>query len=798
MADTGKTIRASRTNVGGPNVGATPTERSQLVGHEVTQYRSESGLEGLSQVFADFFGTASHALSAVQDGLNYGRKAEIEQENAAQKRQALGDALTGKPMDERLSGDLDYYDAFRAVTAQRDGYSASQEFIGWYTNEWLPENPTGDLMAARQEWAAKNLMGSIDPDYEGQVLASFFDQTDSLIGKHQEFALKYQTAKGMEALGAAIDAEVASGTLTAATLSSFIEKARVLDPLNSVDAPARVMSVLLAAAQNHPSQMMAVSNLLQQDGTGMNGKSFAASWPETFADFQGKAVEAWNSVNTVADLQQLTEFEDRLRFATSLDDLADLGADVLEFREKSGAIGRTGTLLDQIASQAAKLEAQQIKFQGINGWFNGEEGAISASDLRANWTDWLHSNFGTSSILDVDPPTAVSLLQRLNGVVPEDVRTQLSASILDTRNPERAAQALALLNSLSATTGQDYAKSFLNDTAASLYRNVQARAQAMPNEPVENLLKVVQEARDGVKNWDADWKTIIGEPDTKKADQKVKAEIDRVLQATLGDMGFLGTGLFGSVPQIPLTLRESIYETARQMAIEAQANGRGWQSGVEDAILEISEGAELIPGADGQSYLRLGANTSLEYEDGSGMGIRPKLGTNVLNPQTGERVNTVQVFHDQLKELSESNRWALPSGTTTGIALNPLQPPELATAGLFSVEEDGVPILFPFGAEIAVGETPDDHAAFPGMGFQFGLAKALIGDTGLKTVALPDSEEAMDALVQLPEGFKFVRYSDPVYGDAWRLTYRPNFGKQKGLSLDEQIDRFAAENSGGW
>ncbi len=790
MADTGKSVRVSRTNIREPGSVTAPTQRTQIVEHEVHQYRSlGTGLESLGQVFSNFFNQASSALDSVREGVAHGEAQRIKQENAAQKRQALGDALTGKNMDPELVGDLDYYDAFRSVTAQRDGFSAYQDFHKWYLNDWLPENPTGDLMAARERWASENLTGSDDADYEGQVLASFFNQSDSLISTHEEAAVKFQTAKGIEALGSAIDAEVAGGTMSAATLASFIEKARILDPLNSAEAPARVASALLASANNHPERMMAVAGLLEEPGTGVNGKSFAQSWPETYSKYETDAVSNWQSINTTKEMVLFSALDDRLREAKTSEDLVQLSVDVLKFRQTHGALGKTGELLDQIAVKAAKIDKTETAFQGIDAYLLGDTGAVSPADLRKNWSDYMEQRVGTRNIMDprIEHEQAASIIQGLKGVIPEEVKNQVSSAITNTKDGASQVRAINLINDLTATTGKEYAKDYLSATAAQMYEQVAAISQ-VSSEPMESIISRVNEARDGVKDWNADWKTITGAADSTKAEDSVRKVINDNLWTTLGQPGWLG----GSLPfggrgvTIPPTLDKTIMDVARQKAIEAGANGRGWEEGVKDAISSIAANAEIIPGANGQLLLQLDADKDTRYIGEDGVeATRPRLGFAVPNPTTGQMVDTMQVYQDQLDALSLSDNWVFQDGSTDGVSLSPRSNSVFTASGLLEVYQDGEPITFAAGDEITrtVGKKVGLIAqVLPGL--------APTRNGGSQTLVLPDTVDQMNSLIpDLPQGFKFVRQETP-YGVVWQLGFRPNFGDQTGKTLDQQIEDF--------
>ncbi|MDR3473412.1 MAG: hypothetical protein P4M09_17270 [Devosia sp.] len=789
MADTGKNTRIAKTDFSGRDyAGQEPGQHTQLVAQEVHQFRSASdGLEGLSSAISSFLGQATNALSSVQQGVMYGEKAKIEQQNQSQKEQALGDALAGKPMDSSLQRDGDYYDAYRSVKAQRDGYGAYQDFNKWYLQDWLPGNPTGDLQSARQEWAKQNLTGSEDPSYEGQVLSAFYQNSDSMIPRHQEFALKYQTAQGLENFGAAVDAQVASGTMDVASLNDFKSKLMVLDPLNSADAPSRLANALLTSAQNHPEQMMTISHLLGQEGTGVNGKSFAQSWPDAYADFQNKAVSAWNSINSVDALKTQTDLEDRLRQATSMDDLVQLGVDTMKFRQKAGAMSATTSLMNAISAKAAQFDQQETAFQGIDAFMGGDTASADPSDVRKNFDGWMARTLGTNNVLKLDPAVATTMIHHLSGVVPDGLKTQLSAALVDDRNPAAQGQAITIMSGLSQTAGLDYAKQYLSGPAAQLFDQVSS-IRAVGNDSMETVLKRVNDARLGIKNWDADWKTITGEADPTKANDRVTATINQTLKDTLGGQGgLLGVGSQGA--QVPLDLTKTVMDLARQKAVEAQANGRGWEAGVKDAITEVASNAEVIPGANGQLFLSLKASQNSTYLDENGHeATRPRLGPNVVNPKTGVAVNTLDVYSTQLNQAATKQSWMFPHGVS-GIHLGDPGDPRYAPNGLVPVLDDALPIVYAAGQEVQLDHTPKTVMEK----IRQDNSKAGKPSTNV-SVAIPSDEAGMEKLFgNLPEGFKFLR-QDTAHGVVWLLGYRPNYGDKGGMSLDQR----ASMNGGGW
>lgn len=784
MITTGKSVRVARTNLGTAlPQSVIPTERTALVAHDLPEPRATKAdsLNALNAAIDRFTASAIGGLSAVQEGYQRGKLEEIRLDNEAQQRQAMGDALVGRDMDAALVDDNDYYSAFRSVRAQRDGFDAAQEFTSWYQQDWLPANPVGDLQAARDQWAKDNLTGADDADYEGQLLASFLDKTDVLLPEHMRSVLKHQTDAGVQALGALIDADVVSGGMTAARLVQHIESARILDPLNATEAPARVVTALLASANNHPSKIMAVSNLLSQPGTGVNEKSFAESFPDAYSAFQSSAVESYNSINTERELSAYTALTDRVRSAKTPEDLVSLTVDALKFREEFGAPAKVGALLYDIETA---LGAQAEIADGINAvfaWMNGDRTSDPA-DVRKFWTPMLEQ-MGLRSILDAEPAAGAALLHNLGGVVPDEAQAQLSASLLDVRNPAAQGKALQLLTALAQTSGKETAEAFLNGPSRQLFQQAYG-LMALTDAPLDEVLARVNESRSGIKSWDAGWKIITGaETDPKGRDAALK-----VVQAKLRE--HLGrTSLFGSSDvHMPATLTDSVLEIARTKAIEAEANGRGWEAAVVDAIGEIASRSEVVPTRRGL-VLVTGADRAASYLNADGATTtRPRLGTAVADPLTGKPVDTVRVFERQRDDLVNGNRWVLPGGDPSRFGLAPALRPELRARGMFAATDaDGNEIRFYPGDEVIPGAQRDEANQWNGL--PIGL-KVFDPDTAEK-VALPDTEDGMSALFDFgDDGFGFVPI-DTGDGIAWVLGYRPNFGNEASTSVDQKAVEFA-------
>lgn len=813
MADTGKNIRSTRTSVE-QRLGGLPTERTQLVPQEVHQFRSlATGLEGLNQVFDNFLGNFMSASDAVAHGVAVGERAKIEQQNAAQKRQALGDALAGKPMDPAAANDLDYYDAYRSVTAQKDGFKAASDFQQFYLQDWLPNNPTGDLAAAREEWMAKNLMGSQDKQYEGQVLAQFVQNTDELVAKHKEYAFKYQTDKGLQNLWSSVEATISSGQFDEAWLSDTIDKARALDPLNASEAPARVMSTLFNVANQHPDQMQAVAALLAKPGTGVNGKSFAQSFPDAYSEFQNKAVASWQQVNTLSDLKAVSDLEDKVAEATSADELAKVAADAIQFKTTRGGANQIDPLLSKIDAKAKQLQVQQ---DGIQTWATFLQGDTSAIPDNKYWSAFSQSLLGTSDILSAQDQTLQRrVMSGFKGIsVPDELKAQLTSGLLNMDHPDRQAAAFALISTLASRESVDYAKKFLDDDAWNTYRHVATLAQ-LTNANAPAIIEKINKFRSEVKDWNIGWEKVTGDKNSTDAEKKVLDLVDAKMREKMGDP------TWGSSTGFSADVKDTLLDTARIYAFEAEKLGRGWEAGVSDALNDIVGNAEVIPGADGRDRLTLRADTTAVWEDSDGIKHdRVRLGYQVPDPVTGEPRNTVKIYRQQLDMLVKTMPSLFTNGSPDGVTIRPPTGNMVfKQGGLFQVEEDGAPVQLVPGAKMILQDPnwkPFQTSGYHLPQIDLGITKGKVG-TDLSRpqdpprfteVSIPPPPtnpndpgqmEAWNAEVKafadkyLPEGFVPVVITTPR-GPILQLGYRPNFGTELGKTIDQQEAAYNAKH----
>lgn len=771
-----KSIRESRTNINGSLPALGPTVQDRVVPEETYKAPGQTGLEGLGQAMSNFFGQLNGALGNIQQGVNIGERERIAQENKAQKSQAAQDFYSGKAMDKSLMGDLDYYDTYRSLLSVKTADGAAQDFQNYYINDWAPQNPTGDLSTARDDWVKQNLAGSNDADFSAQTLAQFYKSTDQMVAAHQETAVKNQIAEGKQTLSAAIDADVRGGTFNPNRLAYYIEAYKSVDPLNPYEAAPYVAGELSNAARNHPDKGMTVLSALGRPGTGVNGKSFAESFPDAYSKLNSDVVQNWTAVksqeqwNVLDDLRQRSD-----NFKTASDDelkkwVTDLTATVSQY----GSPPIVGAMRHDYAEElqrraidgAGVAQTKQMLYQDL---------PKDASVIKKYLPSVLHQQ-GVDNILKGDPQAVSDVLVRAGGVVPEDYKVQLSSALTSFENPASQEAAAKLLVQITQKRDLKFADSFLSDDASRYLHHIVAE-QSATDEPIGTSIARANEIRRQGKalSWDEVIKVGQGEKASDKVNSAVDASVAKAVKATSW-VPFAGYSI-----TIPPDVRQTISDYALNVVEERGKQGVDWQSAVDEAVARIGSRGEVRP-ANGSYIFSLNTDHPSSWEAADGkIHNRPRLGFEEFNPTTGKTVNTVQVYERQLTALGQKYQPLLPNGSTSGVSLG--DNPYASAVGAYSVVQDGNPIIYLPGEPIKF-QVRDTSVSGP-MGVMRSQAPTF------KEVPFPADPKNSPVLAGLPEGFGFVPQPLANGQTGWVLSYRPTFGDQAGQTLEQRARAYS-------
>ena len=737
----------ARRRVAGKSAGTKlPTQRTQYARHAIPQVTSErAGLENMGNVFADFFGQGQRAIANLREEVMVGQRAQIEQENRAEAIQAQTDFYSGRGPDPKLANDLDYMDSFRGLQASRMASAAGRDFYMWYQTEYLPQNPMGDLVAAREEWARTNLMGIEDPEVQAQVLGKFFTSTEGMMGQHIENGIKMQRSVDVTNLNQSIYDEVVAGTMTPERIQWYITASQQIDPMNPMEAAPRVIASIMQSVRNNPQQTQHVIQTLTEAGTGINGRSFAESFPEAFADFQVGALNSYLQTNTMEEYEYFRAIEEEINSTADMTPsaMSQLALKITQGTALYGAGRQADALRAMMAKRFDDLVAKQSAVSYV-GQMLDDPGVMDASHLRKHFMDWMLDTHGTKNALEVDPAVLANDIARLSGVVPEDLKAQLSTALTNSANPGGQERVLRMLAAVSAARGEGYVEQYLSTPASNYYAHVSDKLGT--DLPLGDAIAQTNDARGtGRLPEDFDWITITGESTLGDAVAVVDSEIDSQVQTHFETNG-LFLGPFVTNIEIPENVMGVLRDHAKTIFAERSADGITYQDAVAAAVKRHIGNADIVGTEDQPVLLLRPVSDGVRNED-IGAGPRVQLGPNVMSP-AGIEVDTRQIYLDELKMLGENAAWMFPDGNIEDVVINYAS----SAPGIFQIMQGGSRLVYEVDQEIEVDG---------------------------QTITIPYTERGLRETFGdiLPRGFGFEAQRDNEGGLlGWQLMYRPHFG----------------------
>lgn len=733
----------------------TPTQRTQYSAHVVPQVQSSrAGLEGMGDAFARFFGQAQAALGDLQQIAHEGEMRRIEEQNEAEQVQATNDFYSGRGMDQNLTNDDDYMDTYRGLQANRVANGSARDFMSWYEQDFLPNNPMGNLEEARDLWVQQNLMGIDDPETQALALSRFYQSTEAMLNTHMENGIRMQRAQDMQTLYESLYDDAASGTMTGADVQWYIEAARRLDPLNFMEAAPRVVAGLMATVRNNPASAQQIITLLSESGTGMNGRSFAESFPDAFADFQVGALNAYIQTNTLEEREYFQSIEDTMinNPNMGMTDVATLLAQIQYGETRYGSANRADQLRETLASRM-NVMAQTASDVSVVEAMMANPSYLDASHIREHFGDYLQSEYGTTSLTDIPAGDLARDLSRLGGVAPEDIRATLTNLLTNSGSVEGQQHALDVLTAIEAARGPEYVANYLSAEGNRWFNHVRTHIEA-GRDPAEAIQRT-SEARELGRNADEfDWRTATGETTVAAALDVVESEVDTQVQTFFGTNGLL-TGVFNDNIRVPENVMNQIVGYAQTVYAERGADGYTVEGAVAEAVQQYAGMADIVGTRD---------NPVLLLRDPDEMNPngqpRVRLGPNVMSP-AGVEVNTHDIYLDELTQLGENAGWMFQNGDIEDVAIDYSS----RMTDAFQIRQGGLPIVF------EAGET------FTWEGSHY---------------IIPDTQEEVEAMfgTVFPEGFGLVANRDSG-GEliGWDLMYRPHFGDY-GQSLSDLEEAF--------
>jgi GH24 family phage-related lysozyme (muramidase) len=267
---------------------------------------------------------------------------ELQQEKEDLKDQAIADFGAGKEMDPELTERRSYVRTYETLTGRRMGQDSVRDLSAYL--ETLPME--ADPAQAAQEWVQNEIGEGPDSPVAAAALFSTIDQSASaLVSQQTEKRVEFQKVQAEQSLGSSVASLVSSGkTFDVEELEQFAASYTSIRPAKESEAKPWVVGKMLASVGDDPVAMTEVDRFMNTAGSGINGKSFAESFPEAYTQHQQTLVNKARSVDTFVAEQAYQGVDDAIQAATDINSLVAARDALAVTREKYGATSKADNL----------------------------------------------------------------------------------------------------------------------------------------------------------------------------------------------------------------------------------------------------------------------------------------------------------------------------------------------------------------------------------------------------------------------------------------------------------------------
>lgn len=639
----GRDVRHRTTRAPSPRFSRQASVGREVVAHDVADFESRGPrLNRLGQALGQF---AARGFQSMSEVVYAGEKARIEEENRVQSIKGVNDAFGRGGADSALSDDLDYMAAFRTVRSERTAHEARPAFL----EDWEAEkkrNPEADLAAFRQSWMERELMGFEDEEMQALVLSSFASLTDAMLPafKQAQFMRRDEANRAMMESNVA-DA-IGEGRFTKVDLQNAIARLKVISPMDPEAAPATVVSAMVEGVRRNPDMLFPILQLLETDGTGINGESFAKSFGDAYGVLERQLVEDWNGINSAVELRMARELENELANLPQLDAdaFADYSERVLDFHRTHGAVAVFDKLWDGLAKESERRADVAAAVHAYDLMMTGDIN-FDPDFVEDNFESWFRSAYpGVGSVLDLDQDTISSVMLELRGVAPPGLREMLSSALLLQTDPEKRHKAFEAVNGVVNARNRDYAHRFLTDEGARVYDAVQRYVGPGGLMSADQAFQQVFENRK-TADYGVDLKDLVTRPGSPFDDV---AEFRDHVQRTLRERDWWTWALQAITwKDNDLTVDGQVLRVVEDYAalamMEAGEAGLDPEKAVESAVDRVRIRTEMVPTPNGGMRLELMDPVTPIRRDRALEHV--PFTTSGLNPYTEQVESTVDTFY---------------------------------------------------------------------------------------------------------------------------------------------------------
>lgn len=688
-----------------------PTQRTQFIGRDVPHVMSGyQGLEGLNAAFSQFFGQAANALDGMARAEHALDKVRIEQENEVQATEGMRDAivrsLSGEPFDPSAfaqADDMDYVTAYTRTYARQVGVDLATRF-----QEQLMQLPSdADVDAFTQEWITTELrngerVGVGDPMFDGEVLGVFSKLTAEARGNHKVNAVKVKVLQGRQALAAELGGTLLH--LEAGDMGDIYERALLLHPGEEHKAASFVMDSMLAAAGSVPERIRKVSSVLEESG-------FYDRFPDARVEIEHKLVTREQTAMTVESMQAYEDIGRRIMGLSGMSDpnqireeATGIIADLVVTRDRYGKGGQFDAQWGAALKHMESAAQQIATFNAMNA-MAAKALPLDQSLVRKN----MKAYFKAAGVDPMEhPEAAAEIVTRMSYTIDQDTQAEMSAA-LDGESPERFAAAVRFYYSIEQNGGDAGLRDTISSSHRATYEYAKRQLFYARREPAD-VWKDIRGSRMDLSVVDkTSWKDIIPKASSvTDAELKAAEKLQDALEEHL-------PGLTG----LPPTVKRDLLEEVKHHHLMRNKGQTSLDDTIKDVVKGVIPSLTLFPGPNGSTLVAPGAMPRVVAEtDEMGLPLKDENGQvrtrpavpfarEVVNPETGEKENTIQTFRRDMQSLTSALGGTVDGLTDKSGNRYSLDPYSFASSnGVYIVNsEHGTPVFFTPGTKLNIGGT---------------------------------------------------------------------------------------------
>lgn len=818
-------------------------------------FSPSTGLEPVSAEFGKFFG---NAMKKLEEGEMRRELRDIQVENESEQLQGWKDASLGKEVDLKLADDADYMTAREKVGAQQEvaAYQAnvlelrrqaeahakaqaeadarrgavSPDMAGNNTYETTHASVLGaskgaaaadefitnlkaagtdfDVDAAKAE-ALKTAFGSgMGPKVPGgsffdkEFLSAFSAKVEPQVLQFKENRAKQVTLMSRDQLASYAGNAVQSDTFGIADLKTVMLQAEKLHPGEEVKAKPWMMGALIDSAAANPKSAARLSTLIESQGLGPNGESFAQLFPQQAAKLQSDLVNKWKSHTSIEGFARAQAVDE------ALSSLKVGEASLLPMDQQLARAHEIHQNLDAVLNRYGEWgEVTRIRNE-LEAWYgkHAEEGALlnqyrdlitdkipwmSQGDINKTQERYLQSQ-GINPLHSDDEARSAAVIVGRGKQIATELAGKMSFALGDYGDPTKQRSAFYFWKGLEE---QGLAKGWMSPESRRTFNAVNAAVNATQADPTAVLARMSAnpELRDLPEKPEAfKWQKLLGSgKDENEAYEKARTDIVSAVSDQFGISK-------GDIVMSSEAEKSLLWTAGANVLVNKSAGlGDPVAVGFKDAAKDVTTNFMMVPSANGK-FTMTRRTLPARGPDGTPI-VSPGPSK---NPVSGLVEDTNQTFREDAVLLST----VIPGRVGSAKEVYVIPEDEAKQSGLFTVMSGSHPVMFQPGetltkeiggtgffdklADTLARYTKADPEYYKSKGF-FAAPAATMATQALK---LPEDPLSAAALIRqtLPPGYDVMIRTDPAGESYLTLGYRFRF--KDTATMKDKAQQFRPNN----